>query len=114
MPSIKDDPGGGTSDPNLTIYPIDSIREVAARILVQADQALQQHTTTWSGIQAWFNENDDSGYMASVLNPHEKRMRDLYNWQMQLASTLFAALDLIEANENDIRQSLTPREHGAF
>ncbi|MBV9615284.1 MAG: hypothetical protein JO031_07510, partial [Ktedonobacteraceae bacterium] len=88
MPFIKNDPGGGTTDPDLTIYPIDQLREVAARILVQADQALQQHNATWSNIQVWLNENDEYGYMASVLNPHEKRMRDSYNWQMQLASTL--------------------------
>ena len=79
MPFIKDDIGGGSSNSDLTIYPIDSLREVAARILVQADSALQQHNAIWSNIQGWLNENDDSGALAAVLSPHEKRMRDSYN-----------------------------------
>ncbi len=33
-------PSGGNQSPDQIIYPVDRIREVAAKILVQADQAM--------------------------------------------------------------------------
>src|SRR5215472_3600335 len=103
IPSTPQD-DGTTSDPSLIVYPVDRLRQAAAQLLVSADNALQQHNQTWSQIQQWLHDNDDKGYMASVLNPHEKRMRDSYNWQMQLASTLFDAIDQINNNEDNTAQ----------
>jgi len=113
MPYAPPVPDGNSSNPDQISYPTDRIREVAAKLLVQADLALQQHNWIWSNVQHYLETNDDNGHMMAVLAPHEKRMRDSYNWQQQLAQTLFSALDQVEAMDNQIQQSFTPtRNHG--
>lgn len=102
------------SNPDFILYPVDQIREVAAQILVQADLAQQQHATIWQQIQTWLDTNDDNGYIASVLKPHEKRMRDSYAWQIQLATALFDAVDQVESYDDQNSQNFTPRTHGPF
>lgn len=104
------EPGGSSSD--AIIFPTDQLREVAAKILVQADTALQQHNKLWAQVQTFLHENDDHGNMAAVLNPHDKRMRASYDWQMQLASTLFQVVDLVEGADDSAAQGFTPRHHG--
>jgi hypothetical protein len=110
MPFPKEDTTGSASSEKM-VYPIDLLRQVAAKILVDADMALQQHQTLWKGVQGFLYEHDVNGKMAAVLEPHEKRMRDSYNWQMQLASTLFAAIDAVTTTDQDAA-NLFKNHHG--
>lgn len=110
--SIPGDSFGGSSSETLN-YPIDLLTQVAARILGDATAALEQHQTLWRQVQEFLRENDVDGKMEAVLRPHEQRMRDSYNWQMQLASSLFSAIDAITENEDTLAKSFQ-RDHGAF
>ncbi|MDQ2715627.1 MAG: hypothetical protein M3Z08_12025 [Chloroflexota bacterium] len=110
MPHMPANNGSGSSTDGI-LFPVDQMREVAAKILVQADLALQRHNTLWAQVQAFLHEHDDGGDMAAVLNPHEQRMRASYNWQMHLASTLFQAIDTVEGTDNAMAQGFMPGEH---
>jgi hypothetical protein len=101
----------GSSNESI-LYPIDLMREVAAKLLVQADTAMQEHNTICAKVQGFLETNDVDGCMAAVVAPHEKRMRDSYEWQMQLASTLFSAIDEMESADQNVSQSFTPRGFG--
>ncbi len=107
---IGPDTSGGSNESIL--YPIDLMRQVAAKLLVQADTALQEHNTICAQVQSFLDTNDVDGCMAAVVAPHEKRMRDSYEWQMQLATTLFSAIDAMESADQNVSQSFTPRGFG--
>ncbi|HZO70858.1 MAG TPA: hypothetical protein VFB60_01570 [Ktedonobacteraceae bacterium] len=103
---------GSNSSTDAIIFPTDQLRQVAAQILVDADAALQRHNAIWAKIQTFLHDHDDGGHMAAVLNPHEQRMRASYNWQMQLASALFQAIDTVEGTDNAMAQGFTHSYHG--
>ncbi len=111
MAFVKGDPGSGT-DTGQIVYPVDLLREVAAKIVVDADLALQQHQTLWKQIEAFLHDHDDDGKMAAVLNPYEKRMRDSYNWQMDLATSIFSAIDMVTSTDDTVGDNFTPHGHG--
>jgi hypothetical protein len=92
-----------------TNYPVDLLSQAAARILVDANQALDQHQTLWNQVQAFLHEHDIDGKMAAVLIPHEQRMRESYNWQIQLASSIFSAIELATAADDSVASSFKPQ-----
>lgn len=113
-----DDRGSSTSDE--MSYPTDLLRQVAAKILVNATTALEQHDQAWRDAQTYINESGPrpfnfwSSYqyqldekiniqqeLNNVLTPHAQRLRASYEWQIALATSLFAAIDLAEGTEND-------------
>lgn len=97
------------------VYPIDLLTQAASKIAVDADMALQQHQTIWNGIQTFLDEHDIDGKMRDVLSAHEKRMRDSYNWQSQLAITLFAAIEAVTTTDQDTANHFEPQnsqQHG--
>jgi hypothetical protein len=49
--------GSGSNSDGGMSYPIDQLRETAAKILVSASLALQEHDTTWKAVQAYINGN---------------------------------------------------------
>ncbi len=111
MPRI---PVDGSSN-ELIVYPIEHMRQTAAKILTKASYAQEQHDTTWAQIQSYVQNNfepDMQGPVMSLLQPYAARLRAAYDWQMNLASSLFAAVDLMENADNDVAQSFTPTAHG--
>jgi hypothetical protein len=100
----------GNSDESI-LYPIDLMRQVAAKLLVQADVAQQEHDRIYAQVQSFLEANDVDGTMAAVVKPHAQRMRDSYEWQIQLASTLFDAIDAMENTDQNVSQRFTPT-HG--
>lgn len=108
MSRIPGDPGGDEQ----VVYPLDHMREVAAKILVQASDAQAQHDQQWQQIQTYITHDFDPGWGHTVLacvQPYAQRVRATYDWQINLASALFDAIDAIEGNENGTTQSFTPR-----
>ena len=120
--------GSGSSSGNEDMsYPIDLLRETAAKILANASLALDEHNRNWSAVQAYINSNgprpfnfwspaqsqydtefDVRSYLENVLAPHAQRLQASYQWQIQFASTLFAAIDAVEGADNDVAQSFRP------
>jgi hypothetical protein len=47
-------------------------------------------------------------YLENVLAPHAQCLRASNEWQIQLATSLFDAIDLVEGADNDIAQSFQP------
>lgn len=109
-------------------YDTVSIREVAGKIMASAWIALDNHSSTWNAIQAyldgdgsksnslpgengWFTVMGNSGiakmpdvyyFVRSVLEPHEKRLRDSFNLQLAFAQALFDLADQIDQAEQMI------------
>lgn len=126
MPQTSSDDSGSASDE--VVYPIDLLREAAAKILVNATLALEQHDLTWRMVQAYINESGPRAfnfwspnqnqldaqinvqpYLEKLLTPHAQRLRASYEWQIKLASTLFEAIDSVEGTDNDVAQSFQTR-----
>ncbi len=91
------------------IYPIDLLRKTAAKILVDADLAQQEHQAKWHALKTkYIDVHDLDGKMAAVLNIHEKRMSDSYNWQMKLAQALFDAISQMETADQQAAKGFKP------
>lgn len=112
MARIPGPPGGGGSD--LIVFPIDHMRETAAKILVLASNTQAQHDTLWQQIQNYVQDfNPDwQPTVVECLKPYADRLRSTYDWQMNLASALFDAIDALEGNEDNTSQAFTPRTAG--
>ncbi len=128
MPSI---PAGGdsSSGSDEMSYPLDVLGETAAKILANANLALDEHTRHWSVVQAYIDSNgprpfnvwsptqaqydaqlDVRPYLDNVLTPHAQRLHDSYQWQIQLATALFAAIAAVEGADTDVAQSFRPAQ----
>ena len=44
----------------------------------------------------------------NLLQPYAARLRAAYDWQIRLATSLFAAVDLMERADGDVAQAFTP------
>ncbi len=111
MPHVPSDSSSGES----IVYPIEHMRQTAAKIVAKASYAQEQHDTTWAQIQAYVLNNfepDMQGSVMNLLQPYAARLRAAYDWQMNLASSLFAAVDLMESTDSTVAQAFTPTVHG--
>lgn len=109
MPYPKPTPGSSEQ----IVYPVDHLRETAAKILAQASEAQQQHDAALQAIQAYFYNPDNcdplvAEIMYGALLPYANRMRASYDWQMDLATALFNVVDAITEHENRADQSFKP------
>ena len=107
MPRV---PSNGSSGESI-VYPIEHMRQTAAKILAKANYAQEQHDTTWGQIQSYVQNNfepDMQGPVMNLLHPYAARLRAAYDWQISLASSLFAAVDLMETTDGDVAQAFTP------
>jgi hypothetical protein len=88
-------------------YPTDLLRQTAAKILANADAALTDHQSIWNKIQLYYlDPHPQLGqFMIEVLDPHQKRLAAAFQWQIDLATTIFSMVDLIEGTDNDVKQS---------
>ncbi len=94
------------------VYPLDHMREVAARILAEADYAQFQHDEAWRQIMSFIQNNFDPSLheaVTTLLQPYANRLRATYDWQKDLASALFEAVDLMDTTDQNIADSFTPR-----
>ncbi len=114
MPYPKPTPPDSSGE---IVYPVEHLRETAAKILAQASNAQQQHDTALQALQKYFYTPDNCDPLVAeiifgVLLPYTDRLRASYDWQMSMASALFTIVDAITENENQTAQSFTPG-HGA-
>ncbi|MDQ2715706.1 MAG: hypothetical protein M3Z08_12425, partial [Chloroflexota bacterium] len=90
----------------LLSYPVDYMRTTAAKILVRAQQALDEHDKAWNAALNYC-ETTPSDFGAhvvrAVLQPHAQRLRQSYEWQLALAQSLFDAIDSVEGTDVSIR-----------
>ena len=88
------------------VYPVDHMREVAAKILVQASNVQSEHDAIWNQILDQMREFAPAWRetLMPSLQPYAARLRSSYDWRIDLASALFSAIDAIEGNEDTINR----------
>lgn len=97
------------------VYPTEHMTQVAARIIAQASSRQSTLDTTWNEIQNWIHETFDRHWqqpLLDMLTPYVNRLRASFDWQYNLASSIFDMVDAIEGTENTISQSFTTPGHG--
>lgn len=112
MPYARPQSDGG--DGSLVVYPIDHMREIAAKILIQAGEFQGQHELTWTAIQNFLYDELDKRWqpiLLECLQPYAERLKASFDWQIDLASALYDAADAIEGTDTSTAQSFVPR-HG--
>ncbi|GCE10812.1 hypothetical protein [Tengunoibacter tsumagoiensis] len=100
-------------------YPLTTIREVANEILTTVKNARTKHGSSWSIIQQYmtacaptykplgvspslmWNDNVQT-HMQDVLNPHEKRLTDSYDWLEKFANALLDMANEVEATDTQV------------
>ena len=105
-----------SSSSDVVVYPIEHLRETAAKILVQASNAQQQHDIALQILRSFFYNSGTFDptvveIIFGVLLPYADRLRASYDWQMDMASALFSVVDALTENEDQITQSFKPT-HG--
>lgn len=98
----------GSSD--LIVYPPEHIRQIAASILSQADYSRYLHDLQWTTIKTFIQNNFATEVQDNIINfikPHADRLRSSYDWQIDLASALFDAVNAIDVTEDGIQESFT-------
>ncbi len=104
MSNVSENTGGS----DLIVYPLDHMRDTAAKILAQAGDAQSRHDQLWRQIQDYIDQDFDPGWGRTVMEcvqPYTARLRATYDWQINLATALFDAIDAIEGTDNRIDQS---------
>lgn len=116
MPYLPLGQDGSTSS-DLIVYPVDHMRETAAKILAKASYAQTQHDATWQQIQNYAHQNFDSRMVGTVLDclkPYADRLRASYDWQIDFASALFTAVDAVVSTDTNIADAFTPHGPGHY
>lgn len=88
-------------------YPTDKMRLTAQKIRNSANNALTNHGMYWRRVQNCISPLP--GFIQSalyyVLDPHDKRMRDSYQWQLDFATALELAADRMGGLDQQIKQT---------
>ncbi len=116
MPYPRPEQYGSTSGDQI-VYPVDSMRETAAKILTKASFAQAQHDIAWQQTQSYVQQNFDARMVGTILDclkPYADRLRATYDWQIDFASALFTAVDAITSVEHQAAQSFTPHGPGHY
>ena len=111
MPRTPASTGGS----DLIVYPIDHIRDTAAKLLAQAGEVQAQHDLLWQQVQNYLEGDFDPGWGRTFMDcvqPYAQRLRATYDWQINLATALFEAVDAIEGNENATSQAFLAPHRG--
>jgi hypothetical protein len=87
------------------LYPLDHMSETAASILADASYAQQQHDIQWAALQT-FIQNNFSPQMrdtlTTLLQPYANHLRASLDWQMNLATAIFDAVDAMSGVDSDV------------
>lgn len=90
-----------------TVYPFDKLRQVAQQIRTNAMGGITTHTLHWNRAQQHISMLP--GFMQSplnnVLDPHEKSLRDSYQWQLDYADALEKAADQMEKLDQQVKNT---------
>lgn len=88
-------------------YPTDRMIQAAGRIRANANDALGQHDRLWQRLQSSLNPLP--GFIQNpilyVLNPYDKRLRESYQWQLDLADRLEQAAEIFQQEDQQIAGS---------
>ncbi len=119
------------NEDGVVAYPINLMRQVAGQIMEQVGRAMSEHQAHWHDAQTYIStlpgivEND----MWTLMNLHQQRLLDSYQWQLAFAQALVEAAQYMEDLDHGIRDSFdaqtgtttnpqappeTPRVHGPF
>ena len=87
-------------------YPTERMRQTAQQIRANAQDALSAHSSAWQRVNALIDSFP--GFMQpalrTVLDPHDKRFRDSYQWQIDFADRLENAADSSDTTEQQVKQ----------
>ncbi len=86
------------------VYPLSHMRETAANIHNDAQNALDEHEKAWKLLDSHLNDYPDflQKLLRAIVEPHEKRMRATYHWQMAYAQGIKDGADAMEQTDKDI------------
>ena len=88
-------------------YPIDKMRSVAQNIRTSANNALTNHHMHWQRVQNCIDRLP--GFMQSplyyVLDPHDRRLRNSYQWQLDFADALEKAANDMDDVDQQVKQA---------
>ena len=88
-------------------YPTDRMIQAAAKIRANANDALGQHNVLWQRLQSSLHPLP--GFIQNaifyVLNPYDKRLRESYQWQLDLADRLEQAAEMFQQEDQQIAGS---------
>ncbi len=91
------------------VYPVDKLRQIAQKIRANAMNGITAHTSHWNRAQQHISQLP--GFMQSplnnVLDPHEKSLRDSYQWQLDYADALDKAADQMENLDQQVKNAFS-------
>ncbi|HEY1349880.1 MAG TPA: hypothetical protein VGF67_09670 [Ktedonobacteraceae bacterium] len=89
-------------------YPTDKMRLTAQKVRTSADTAMANHGMYWRRVQNCLSPLPGflQSALSSVLDPHDKRLRDSYQWQLDFATALEQAADRMDGLDQQIKQTL--------
>ncbi|HLG65447.1 MAG TPA: hypothetical protein VKY19_26190 [Ktedonosporobacter sp.] len=105
----------GSQNNETLLYPIDHMSQVAAQILVNASTARLSHDTAWGDLQTYIANTFAPEWQTIVINlikPYMDHLRSSYDWQIDLASAIFDATDLITGTDKNIANQFDAQYHG--
>ncbi|MDQ2713818.1 MAG: hypothetical protein M3Z08_02815 [Chloroflexota bacterium] len=111
----KEPLGGNDTSSDVIIFPPEHIRETAAKVLAQVSYSQSQHDAAWQQIQSYVLNTFEpamQGTVMDLLKPYIARLDAAYNWQIDMASALFDAVNAVESTDNGMAHMFTPGGHG--
>ena len=113
----RPDPTGdvGSTGEEKIVYPIEHMRQTAAAILTKADLAQQQHDIAYAKIKSEIEHDllpELQKDVLDVLKRYSERVRASYDWQMNLASALFSAIDVMVGTDEEIGKTFKYKGFG--
>jgi uncharacterized protein YukE len=82
------------------------MREVASKIITDASSAIDDHESSWQRMDThlqsypWFLQE----LLRNIIEPHQQRLRNSYNWQIAFARALSAGADAMEQTDQAVAQ----------
>lgn len=92
-------------------YPVDLMRQVAGQIMVDAGQAMIDHQNQWNDVQTYLSSLPGmvQSHVQTLLNQHQQRLMDSYQWQLDFANALMEAAQYMDDLDHGIRDTFDPQ-----
>ena len=94
-------------------YPIERMHQTAQEIRKNANQGIQDHETAWRRIEAFIDSFPSfmQPTLRNILEPHDRRFRDSYQWQLDFADRLTKAADAMKGQDDGTARQFVQQHH---
>ncbi|MDQ2715181.1 MAG: hypothetical protein M3Z08_09770 [Chloroflexota bacterium] len=105
MRIVPEDSSSGSGD--VKQFPVSRMLETAGNMMMNANNALTQHETTWKKVQSYIEHFPGfmQGPVRAVLDSYDRRLRDSYQWQMDFARALAQGADAADTTDSHMVQA---------